>query len=1046
MLIILWMQALLAAAPVAYAWWSSRAIARSLDDPTLPDLLLARQRRVAQVALVVIIALVMQSAPAGFSVAVVLGVLVAHYPVRRTVYGDTWSLWQYLRFTTFSAIAFAGLWLFPLIASVIVVKITRAWIPEPSTQQTGLGLALGIVAAVVYLIWHRHFVPVWLALHQATPLDANANGSLLARFAAVLDRAGSRLDGRPTIHRYGAVGGQVVNAAALCSLPARAVAMSDALLVRLDEPEAAAIFAHEIAHHEHYDTALLRKRRRWSYGLAILMVVIPALQLMSGGQYSLAIDLIFLVAILVLFARGQRGHREHETACDLRAVDLTGDPDAVIRALTKIHALARMPRRFSQEYERAATHPSLARRIQAIRAHATVDAAPLATPTIVATTTPGAYVAFDDARSHWFLGVPADMPLDVAALRERATTYRALAYGELAELRLETTKPRMLRATDIGGRSWSVGIRDDDVSLVQTALDAVDTRFGTAPPQPAGSSDHAARTLASALLVATMLAGLWGLPMLVTAVNAFAPTTASMAAMAVMTIGQVALVLVAEPDGASAAIDLIAGDAGAPYAALALGAAALLAIWSAWIAWRWIRTPPSGMSPNATKWSRTVFAVLAVAVITSGLRLVAGGVSSPSELVGNPGTAPVAVALLGLGAALLALRGRAQRRLGAGIALAGLVSFAAGIVGERFDSSSSAIAWTTARLSLVATVPMGRVAHDVELSPAGTRFLTRRYDEGEEDNDGDESMQLVTGSIPLLGPTRTVKAIDAALPNEAELLVLDRNADDSLELRLERHDADSASRVVWRRTLPSLMQPHLELRAHGARWIVSGRRFDRRRLGPFVTIAGAADGSAMQVAEVPGDSLYAQTLYSFGDGTTLAAAVAPVPPYAGTRRSVLRTYLSAMWGNGPQWTIFRYQRDGSRRVGSMGGYPMCAGTADGDAAVCVERRLRKTRLWSIARSGDPVDLGILSANYVRASASPGGHVVASSNSGRAVAIVDVARRRGVRTSLPRGDYDFVNELTVTSSGVVAVLGGQQGMRIAVYRLEPDSAGRTMVAR
>jgi hypothetical protein len=307
-------------------------------------------------------------------------------------------------------------------------------------------------------------------------------------------------------------------------------------------------------------------------------------------------------------------------------------------------------------------------------------------------------------------------------------------------------------------------------------------------------------------------------------------------------------------------------------------------------------------------------------------------------------------------------------------------------------------------------------------------------------------MQLVTGAIPLIGATRTVKAIDAALPNESEMLVLDRNGEDSLELRLERHDADSASRVVWRRTLPTLTAPHLELRAHGARWMVSGRRFDRRRLGPFVTITGAADGSGMQLAEVPGDSLYAQTLYSFGDGTTLAAAVAPLPRHAGAQGSVLRTYLSVMWSNAPQWSIFRYERDGSRRVGSMGGYPMCAGSADGEAAVCVERRRRTTRMWSIARSGEPVDLGTLSTGYVRASASPGGHVVASSNSGRAVAIVDVARRRGVRTSLPRGDYDFVNELTATDSGVVAVLGGQHGMRIAVYRLERDPAAARVVAR
>ena len=1039
------MQVLLALVAPAYAWWSGRAVRRSIDDPALPELLLERQRRLTQVAVVVIIALVMMSAPAALSFAVVFGVLAAQYPVRRTVYGDTWSLWQYLRFTIFSAIAFVGLWLFPLIASMLVVQIARAWIPTSSAAQTRLGLVLGIVGAIVYLVWHRHFVRVWLALHQATPLDAAARPSLLARFQAVLDRAGSRLAGRPTIHRYGAKGGQVVNAAALCSLPARAVAMSDALLAHLDDDEATAIFAHEIAHHEHFDTALLRKRRRWAYGLALLMVVVPTLQLMSGGRFALAIDLVFLTAILVLFARGQTGHREHETACDLRAVELSGDADAVIRALTKIHALSRMPRRFSQEFERAATHPSLARRIQAIRAHATIDPAPLSTPTIVATTTPGAYVALDGARSHWFEGVPADTPLDLAALRERSTSYRAVAHRELAELRLEAAKPRMLRATDVGGRGWSVGIRDEDVARVQGALDAVDAQVATAPPEPVATNDNTARTLASVLLLATMLAGLWGMPMLVTAINAFTPSAASLAAMATMTVGLVVLALASmEPDSASAAISLFTDEPGAPYTAIALAAAVLLAIWSGWIAWRWIRTPRSHGSPNAAKRSRVLFAALALGMLTASLGLVGAGPSSPGELVGHPGTARVAVVLLGLAAALVALPGRTQRIAGAGTALVGLVGLAAGTVGERFTSSSSAIAWSTARLSLATTVSLGHDAHEIELSPGGTRFLTRRYDE--EDGDSDASMELVTGSIPLTAPARTVTAIDAALPNESELLVLDRHASDSLELRLERHDADSASRVVWRRTLPPLIQPQLELRARGTRWVVSGRRYERRRLGPFVTIAGAFDGAAMQLAEVPGDSLYAQRLYSFDDGTTLAAAVRPFASSVVGQRSMLRTYLWTLWGGGPRWTISRYERDGNRRVASTGGYPTCAGLPDGDVAVCVERRRRTTHLWSITRSGAPVDLGSLSSSYVRASASPSGHVVASSARGGSVAIVDVARRHGIRASLPRGDAEYLQDVTATDAGVVAVLGGPQGTRIALYRLEPETGSGAMVAR
>src|SRR5215210_7373953 len=150
-----WMMVLLAAVPAVYAWWSGRSLRRSIDDPALPDLLLARQQRVMQVTLVVIIAVALLPAPTGLGIVIVLAVVAAQYPTRRGLYGDTWSLWQYLRFTTFSAIAFVGLWLFPLIGSMVVVQIARAWIPEPSTSQIALGFVLGIVAAVVYLVWHH---------------------------------------------------------------------------------------------------------------------------------------------------------------------------------------------------------------------------------------------------------------------------------------------------------------------------------------------------------------------------------------------------------------------------------------------------------------------------------------------------------------------------------------------------------------------------------------------------------------------------------------------------------------------------------------------------------------------------------------------------------------------------------------------------------------------------------------------------------------------------------------------------------------------------
>jgi hypothetical protein len=170
-MMVLWsFLALLAAAPAVYAWWTGRAIRKAIDDPALPELLLARQRRLVQVTLVAIIVSALVSAPTGFAILVLLLVVVANYPTRRAVFGDRWSLWGYLRYTTFSAIAFFGPWLYPLVVTGVVVQLVRAWIPEPSSRQTMAGVVVGMAVAIVYVIWQRFFTPVWLALHQATPI------------------------------------------------------------------------------------------------------------------------------------------------------------------------------------------------------------------------------------------------------------------------------------------------------------------------------------------------------------------------------------------------------------------------------------------------------------------------------------------------------------------------------------------------------------------------------------------------------------------------------------------------------------------------------------------------------------------------------------------------------------------------------------------------------------------------------------------------------------------------------------------------------------
>src|SRR4029453_7761124 len=84
----------------------------------------------------------------------------------------------------------------------------------------------------------------------------------------------------------------------------------------------------------------------------------------------------FAVPMAVLLFRIAKAQRR-ETESDRRAGELCGDGETLIRALVTIYDRARMPRRLQPEIAQRATHPSLGRRIQAIRAASGVAPAPL---------------------------------------------------------------------------------------------------------------------------------------------------------------------------------------------------------------------------------------------------------------------------------------------------------------------------------------------------------------------------------------------------------------------------------------------------------------------------------------------------------------------------------------------------------------------------------------------------------------------------------------------------------------------------------------------
>ena len=340
---------LCAPAPALLAWWTGRRLARTADDPLLPELLLAREQRIGQVTTAAIIGLTLfargmlwWAAPA----MVVLTILAA-MPMRRRVFGERIGAWTWLEHRLRMLLAGAGPWLLIALTPALVAAL-------PALARVAGGVAMGL--AIVAALWG--FVPAWLSLNVAAPLDRRDVEPLL-RDVAVRARAPM-----PRLVRFGTPGIHLINAYALPGVRVATVAFSRRLLDTFPPEEIAAVFAHEMAHLEHFDARRMRRARAAAVLMALITVVFA---LLVPPAWAMAFPLAILVA-LTLRARRSQGH---ETESDRRAVELLmGDGEVLARALVRLHMAARLPRRFDRDFEKSASHPSLARRVQSIRAAA----------------------------------------------------------------------------------------------------------------------------------------------------------------------------------------------------------------------------------------------------------------------------------------------------------------------------------------------------------------------------------------------------------------------------------------------------------------------------------------------------------------------------------------------------------------------------------------------------------------------------------------------------------------------------------------------------
>ncbi len=481
--------ALIVVAAGVLAAIAARPLLRAADSPTLPERLLRWSGQHRSVAVVAYLALLLSGRSALWAVPLAwFGLQITTHRVRRTIFDDQWTLAGQVWWNARSVLAVQAWWWSMLFAPAVLLD-------------TDATPAVVAATGVALLAWLYFYNDVLAAVLGARPVDAPV---LRAAFEPILARTTIR---RPRLLQAGRRGARLINAFALGAVHGDVVLFFDGLLDQLTPAESAAVLAHEIGHLEDFAT------RRWSvYSLGPLLVIGGMLATFVIGQLGWG-DWLGLVWFLVVFgallSRVVQS-QQRETASDRRAVELCGDGEALIRALVAIHDGSRVPRRFQPEFARNATHPSLARRIQAIRAMAGVPPALVEPRAFAGDGVPRAVVF--EAWRIVFVTLGDDRPdlVDLAGLVERARHLEALPYSGLSSLHVDPKRDggATLVAVDRRGETRRLGIANADVAAVQAMLDAVDAHLGP-PMPPQRLPELAGRAAAIAALFAALPLFAW---------------------------------------------------------------------------------------------------------------------------------------------------------------------------------------------------------------------------------------------------------------------------------------------------------------------------------------------------------------------------------------------------------------------------------------------------------------------------------------------------------------------------------------------------------
>lgn len=924
----------LALIPGVYARWSSRHLLRHLEDPLLPDRLIAHSRRVGTAAGIVI----------GLGAAVFtpllpvllfltwVSVLAGGFRARKAVFDESWRFPSYF-------LHIMRFWLGLVGPFALIAAIPWAMVPFETSALTA-GIAAGGVAWLWVLVGARMFR--WLV--RARPLDGAEADALSPLFSRVLQNAKCAA---PALFVAEAPGGSWVNAFAFPAVGRPGVLFTRGLLAALTPGETAAIFAHEIAHLEHFRPKKVLLGRVFASILVVLPVFLwggPLSDLLRGFEW------IWPLAFVIAFAARARASRGHEAESDRRALELSGDAESLVSGLVKLHSLNRLSRRWDAAYESLSTHPSLARRIRGIQAVSGKRVPVALQASFRAADGSDRAVQFDASRIHWLRGLPEEGE-DLLARSGSRESHR---YEDLLELRLRGGRELVMKGK--GGESGRMEVRAEDVTAIEEVLDKVDVLLSDAPPAAAAPTGE-----------------LWSI---VLGVLGLIPKTSwVLAALAGTALARPSFTALLALGAAGLASALALPDPWWRSTSLALAGVASVSV-----AFR-----ARGLPRTRTE-VRLAILVPLVLVALSGLGGVRALLSSLPAMHASLWASESPSAFVGLVAIGAALASFPRARLLAalafasalGIALVGTSAFREKLGGDLFGAPGAPIPSREVSLAALREVAFPGGAFRLLLSPRGGRVgVALAAVESDWESD------YLVESAP--GRHFSMRAVALEYVDEGRILVLSRNGDRA-ELKIQGIDGESSDVL---HDLPLLAGVELDWDPSGM-WQVTG--FDWLE-GAFVLLRGSFDDDAPP----------SELRFSSEDERSTVVAVSPEMGALVARYDEPELASFALFAS-PRLTMALSLEKGTgsgTRLGESILSPNCFRRPSFDAGFyCIAADENRTGFFSLAPESPSFEpLGFVSGVLYGREVAPGGRLVLNPLDD-APLLVDLERRAALRPRNP----------------------------------------------